>query len=89
MKNKLLPPHVSQWRGYTLEEIRYEKLVTLTCMEIEKTRIIDLAEKTRNELPFIGQSDQTSWLGNFAKFEYIVTIYKLYRKISTLFKKKK
>lgn len=92
MKDKVLPQHVAapaQWCGYTLDELRYEKLITLTCIEIEKERMMDMAVKTRNELPFVGQSGASALFHTVGKLDYIIFIIKLYRKLAPFFRKKK
>lgn len=90
MKYKALPNgHTTEWHGYTLDELRYERVVTLTRIEIEKSKIIDLAEKTRSELPLIGTSTASTLIQSINKLDYIIFIVKLWRKLAPLFKKKK
>lgn len=93
MKNKILPSHTadnaSQWRGYTLDQLQYERFVTLACIELEKEKMADLAMKTRDSLPFVGNSGASFLLHSLGKLDYIVFIFKLYRKLSSIFHKKK
>lgn len=91
MENKQLHTvKKSAWRGYSLEELQYERVITLARIEIEKSKLADAAECTRSELPIIGSSSSLSTaLRSISKLEYLLIAIKLFRKIAPLFKKKK
>lgn len=88
MKDKELPTKQSTWSGYTLEELRYEKVVALARIQIEKAKLIDVAESTRESLPIIGNSSASGIFKSISRFEYLILAIKLYRKIRPLFKRK-
>ena len=46
MKDKTLPAKTTAWRGYTLDELLYERVISLTRIEIEKAKFLDAAETT-------------------------------------------
>lgn len=89
MKDKELPAKTVTWRGYTLDELRYERVIALTRIEIEKSKLIDASETTREQLPLIGRSTATSLFRSISKIEYLIIAIKLFRKIAPLLKKKK
>lgn len=89
MKDKTLPAKTTAWRGYTLDELRYERVIALTRIEIEKAKFLDAAETTRDSLPIIGHTPIGSLLQSIGKLEYLILLVKLYRKLAPLFKKKK
>lgn len=88
--NQLSPTKKSEWQGYTLEELQYARMIALTRIEIEKSKLADAAETTRSTLPIIGsESPMGSVFKSISKLEYIIIAFKLFRKIAPLFKKKK
>ncbi|MDE5567856.1 MAG: hypothetical protein K2J12_05380 [Muribaculaceae bacterium] len=88
--NQLSPAKKSAWQGYTLEELQYARMIALTRIEIEKSKLMDVAESTRSNLPIIGTaSSMGSVFKSISKLEYIIIAFKLFRKIAPLFKKKK
>ncbi len=89
MKDKTLQAKTSSWTGYTLEELRYEKVVALARIQIEKAKLLDMAESTRDSLPIVGNSSASTLFKSISRFEYIILAIKLFRKIRPLFKKKK
>lgn len=88
MNKKELPAKNIAWRGYTLDELRYERVIALTRIEIEKAKLLDSAESTRDSLPIIGNTSATSIFKSISKLEYLIMAFKLYHKLSPLFKKK-
>lgn len=91
-KYKRLPAtaKTSGWKGLTLDELQYAKVITLTRIEIEKARMIDAAEATRASLPFVGQPQTASTIFNaIGRIEYLIIAIRLFRKIAPLFRKKK
>lgn len=91
MKNKhLQPASTHTWKGYTIEEMRYAKVIALTRTEIEKAKLLDAVESARESLPFVGSSESTSSVFKSMSFiQYAVIAYKLFRRIAPLFRKKK
>ena len=90
MKNNQLQSTKSTWQGYSLEELRYARMVALARVEIEKSKLLDTAENTRNNLPIVGSSSSfSSVFKSINKLEYFIIAFKLFRKITPLFRKKK
>lgn len=90
MKNNQLQSTKSTWQGYSLEELRYARMVALARVEIEKSKLLDAAEHTRNNLPIVGSSSSfSSVFKSINKLEYFIIAFKLFRKITPLFRKKK
>ena len=91
MNNKQLPSaQKTAWKGYTLEELQYARMIALTRIEIEKSKLADAAETTRSAIPFVGSASSMSTIfKSVSKLEYLVIAFKLFRKIAPLFKKKK
>ena len=90
MKNNQLQSTKSTWQGYSLEELRYARMVALARVEIEKSKLLDAAENTRNNLPIVGSSSSfSSVFKSINKLEYFIIAFKLFLKITPLFRKKK
>lgn len=86
--NQFSPTHKTTWSGYTLEELRYMRMLTLTRLEIEKAKLIDATEATRESLPIIGSTSAGTLFKSISKLEYLFVAIKLFRKLAPLFKKK-
>lgn len=90
MKDKQFSPNTtSSWRGYTLEELRYQRMLALTRVEIEKAKLLDATETTRESLPIIGSSSAGTLFKSISKLEYLFIAIRLFRKIAPLFRKKR
>lgn len=90
MNNKQLNTSKSNWRGYSIEELRYARMVALARVEIEKSKLLDVAEHTRDNLPIVGSaSSMSNVFKSISKLEYLIIAFKLYRKLAPLFKKSK
>lgn len=90
MNDKELPARTTAWRGYSLDELRYARMVTLARIEIEKAKLYDCAAQTRADLPFIGSnSSMTAVLRSISILEYFIIAFKLFRRLAPLFRKKK
>lgn len=89
MKAKELSPKNSTWRGYTLEELRYEKVIALARVHIERARFFDAAQTTRESLPIVGNSSASGIFKSIGKLEYLIMAIKIFLKFRSLFKKKR
>ena len=88
--NQLSPAKKSAWQGYTLEELQYARMIALTRIEIEKSKLMDVAESTRSNLPIIGTaSSMGSVFKSISTIESRISAFKLFGKIAPLFKKQK
>lgn len=89
MENKQLHTTKPAWRGYSLEELRYAKMIALTRVEIEKAKLFDAAEHTRDNLPIVGSASSMGTIfRSISKLEYFIIAFKLFRRLAPLFKKK-
>lgn len=88
MNNKTLPAKTSTWSGYNLDELRYERVIALTRIEIEKAKLLDTFETTRESLPIVGTTSASTIFKSISKLEYLIGAFKIYRKLAPLFKKK-
>lgn len=88
MNDKELPARTAVWRGYTLDELRYERVIALARTEIEKAKFLDMAEATRESLPIVGNASASGLFRSINRIEYLVPAVKLYRKLAPLFRKK-
>lgn len=92
MNNMTMPtqlPGDKKWKGYTLEQLSYERTVALARIEVEKevaTVNYGLARKGNFGLT----ASLFSRITNVLTYtDYIVIAVQLYRSLSPLFKKKK
>ncbi len=74
MENKQLNSCHPSWRGYSLDELRYARMIALTRVEIEKAKL--------------SASSMSTVLRSISKLEYFIIAFKLFRKLAPLFKKK-
>lgn len=89
MENKQLHTTKPAWSGYSLEELRYAKMIALTRVEIEKAKLFDAAEHTRDNLPIVGSASSMGTIfRSISKLEYFIIAFKLFRRLAPLFKKK-
>ena len=89
MTDKELPTKQSTWSGYSLEELRYERVIALARIQIEKAKLIDMDQSTRESLPIVGNNTASSLFKSISRFEYLILAITLFRKIRPLFKRKK
>ncbi len=84
-------PHVNDidWRGYSLDELRCERVTALARIEIEKAKLLDSAGSARDALPILGSTSPFRLFKTISKFDILLITFKLYRKLAPLFKKKK
>ncbi len=86
MKPKELPQHDVNWKGYTIDEIRYQRAFTLARLEIEKARIFNATQNI-----YKGVERQTSTgivgrlLSSLSYLDYAVIAFKFGRRILNIF----
>lgn len=88
---KQYPHEHSDWRGYTLDELRFQRAVNLARLEIQKER---LAAHIHGVQSSSGLSGANGWLGrifnSFSYFEYGILAFRLVKRaISTIRKIRK
>lgn len=48
-------PRTTPWRGYTLDEIRYQRVLALASIEVEKQAMAASATEVKEQMPFFGE----------------------------------
>ena len=81
----------NQWKGYTLDELRYRRALVGARMEIEKYRLNALTEQYRRMPQRLSGSGSLLGrvLGAFSYAEYAIVGFKLVRGIMKLFRKRR
>ncbi len=87
MNNAPQPSHLT-WGGYTLEQIAYERALTLARLEVEKDRLAQRSDRMRAGNFSMSPSIFSRLLSALNYVDYAVIATQLYRKLSPLFKKK-
>lgn len=85
MKN----PKDSDWKGLTLEEVQYERAVTLARAEIERHRLSLDMDRARQGNVLLSRTTFTKMLGVVSFTDMIVLGVKLWRSISPLFRNRR
>ena len=75
-------PDATPWRGYTLDEIRYQRVLALASIEIEKQ-----ASNAREQMPFVGENRGRGLMKILTYIEYGVIAVKLWKRFRSIFKK--
>lgn len=78
MKQKQLPHSEENWRGYTMDEMMYQKAFLLARMEVSKTKLMNQAADLRSGFP--GVSSGSIWsklLSGFSYVDYAVLAFKI------------
>jgi len=78
-----------EWKGYTLEQIAYERVVTWARIEIEKEAATTNYDRLRQGNVGMSSSLFSRLTGALYYADYIVILVKLYRYISPLLRKRK
>lgn len=86
-----------EWRGYTLDEIRYRRVLVGARMEIEKYKLSTYYRDFKERNPFFGGSGESGRsrgifsriMGAFTYTEYAIMAFKLFRRVIPLFRRKK
>lgn len=91
-ENKYLPPHDEpEWGGYTLDELRYHRALTLARIEIEKERITMSARQMySNQMGHMpgmrGSGVISKLLSALTIADYAVIGIKIMRKLSAIYR---
>lgn len=76
------------WRGYTLEELRYERVATLARIETQQEVMEAGLDRYRTGNVFLSKSTFSRVLTMINYTDFLVLGFKLMRRIAPLFKKK-
>lgn len=80
-------PDATPWRGYTLDEIRYQRVLALASIEIEKQAMAASASNAKEQLPFVGENRGRGLMKILTYIEYGVIAVKLWKRFRSIFKK--
>lgn len=78
MKQKQLPHSEENWRGYTMDEMMYQKAFLLARMEVSKTKLMNQVADLKSGFP--GVSSGSIWsklLSGFSYVDYAVLAFKI------------
>ncbi len=84
-------PSAGDWKGYTLEELRYQKAITLVRIEMQKQRIASLKTTFTDYLvpqSFWGRTLK-SLAANRGKIGYVIAGYKIFMMVRGFLKARK
>ncbi len=80
----------TQWKGYTLDEIRMRMIINLTRMELEKAKLSSLTEGYVNpQKKFLSSPIMSKIYGALDYFDYASLAFSLGKRVFKLFRKKK
>lgn len=79
----------SSWKGYTLDEIRYQRVLALAAIEMEKKTLAASAEDARQQVPFFRESRGKGLFKALSYFEYAFIAVRLWKRFRGIFKKKR
>ncbi len=79
----------SNWRGYTLDELKYERIATLARIETQEEVISAEYQRMRTGNVFLSQNVFSRVLTMINYTDFMVLGFKLVRSILPLFSKKK
>lgn len=76
------------WKGYTLDEIRYRIALNRICIDVEKERLMAVAQKlsTGNVTVSSGSGILKRMLNALSMLDYFVVMIKLIKKLRGLIK---
>ncbi len=78
-----------EWKGYTFEQLVYERAVALARIEVEKEVTAISYDRVKQGNFGMASGLFTRLMGALNYADYIVLLMQLYRHLSPLFKKKK
>ena len=81
-QQKTFPHNDPQWKGYTLDELRYQRALVSARVEIQKERIVAEVEKIREGAGFTGSG--SIWGRMFSSLSYVEYAILAYRLINRL-----
>lgn len=85
MKQKQLPHSHENWRGYTMDEMMYQKAFLLARMEVSKSRLLSQASEFKSGFPGVrGGSIWSRILSGLSYVDYIIIAFKLGSKVARL-----
>lgn len=89
MEKKNITHHDADWGGYTLDDLRYQRAVTLARMEVEKEKLMLGVDEVKSGMPGAGGSGiMGKIVGSLSYIDYIVLAFRLTRSLSRAFKRK-
>ncbi len=78
------------WRGYTLDELRFRRVLSMTKLELQKESVAQQFSNMRKGCTADGAAGMLSrMLGAFNYFEYAIFAFTVGRKLMRLFRRSK
>lgn len=81
-------PENKEWKGYTLDELKFRRLLSMTKLEIEKNSIAQHFDNMRAGRLAKGQGWLTKVTGALNYLDYAAIGFTVVRKLIRIFKKK-
>ncbi len=87
MEKKLLARDDENWKGYTLDDLRYERAVALARLEIQKEKLAMSASEMRSGVPGIaGGGILGKLMGSLNYLDYAILAFRTFRFVSKRFR---
>lgn len=79
--------HDPEWKGYTIDELRYQKAFALARVEIQKEKMAIAASQLKEGMPGVkAHGIYGKLLGSLNYLDYVIIAYKLSSKVFSMFK---
>lgn len=89
-QKKLKPHDEPGWKGYTLDELRYQKAVAMIRLEMEKEKISAGFSQMKNGMPMMSTGGIAGKImGSLNYLDYALIAYKSVTKITSMVRKMK
>lgn len=89
MTTKKSPHHQSDWKGYTIDELRYQRALNSARLEIQKERLLNEFDTMKGTF---GVMQPTGILGKMLKslnfIDYGIIAFQTVRRLSALFRRR-
>ena len=80
-------PRTTPWRVYTLDEIRYQRVLALASIEVEKQAMAASATEAKEQMPFFGEGRGRGIMKALTYIEYAFIAVKIWKRFRSFFRK--
>ncbi|MDE6177011.1 MAG: hypothetical protein K2F71_05650 [Paramuribaculum sp.] len=82
MPVKKAPHHHAEWRGYTIDELRYQRALTSARLEIQKERLLNQVNTIRGSFGMLeGRGIMGKMLRSLNYIDYAVLAFQAFRRL--------
>lgn len=95
MQQRLLPPHTesdtAQWKGFTIDELRYRRAYMLARCELAKGQLMRSAHEAKQGMPLSGGSHgiMGKLLGSLNYLDYALIAFRIGSKLFKLTRRRR